>query len=159
MTDKEKIRNIIELFIVWNGETEAIDVANLDSAVDFIVDSLQEEPVSKDLGEYINELSKQFPEASFAKLSRIAVRVAKWQKEHLWKPAASDALPEIDREVIALLNNGKIVFAHRPYKEKYIGKNLATGNTETFENKTYDKGGWNQPDVKWWLDIELPKEK
>lgn len=37
--------------------------------------------VSEDLGEYINELSKQFPEVSFAKLSRIAVRVAKWQKE------------------------------------------------------------------------------
>ena len=52
MTKKEKIRNIIELFITWNGETEAIDVANLDSAVDFIADSLQEEPVSEDLEEY-----------------------------------------------------------------------------------------------------------
>lgn len=41
----------------------------------------KEEPASKDLGEYINELSKQFPEVSFAKLSRIAVRVAKLQKE------------------------------------------------------------------------------
>ena len=38
-------------------------------------------PVSEDLGECINELSKQFPEVSFAKLSRIAVRVAKWQKQ------------------------------------------------------------------------------
>ena len=37
-----------------------------------------EEPVSEDLGEYINELSKQFPDVSFAKLSRIAVRAAKW---------------------------------------------------------------------------------
>lgn len=42
-----------------------------------------EEPVSEDLGEYINELSKQFPDVSFAKLSRIAVRVAKWQKERV----------------------------------------------------------------------------
>ena len=40
-----------------------------------------QEHVSEDLGEYINELSKQFPEVSFAKLSRIAVRVAKWQEE------------------------------------------------------------------------------
>lgn len=40
-----------------------------------------QEPVSDDLGEYINELSKQFPEVSFAKLSRIAVRAAKWQKQ------------------------------------------------------------------------------
>ena len=53
---------------------------------------VKEEPASKDLGEYINELSKQFPEVSFAKLSRIAVRVAKWQKEQIMKDA-------IEREV------------------------------------------------------------
>ena len=41
MTDKDKIRNIIELFIAWNGETDVIDIANIDSAVDFINDSLQ----------------------------------------------------------------------------------------------------------------------
>ena len=83
---------------------------------------------------------------------------AEWQKEHLWKDTQGDDLPEIDREVIALLNNGKVVFAHRPYKGKYLGKNLTTGNIETFENKVYDKGGWNQPDVKYWLDCYLPKE-
>ena len=49
-------------------------------AIDF-----NEEPVSEDLGEYINKLSKQFPEVSFAKLSRIAVRVAKWQKQQIEK--------------------------------------------------------------------------
>ena len=43
----------------------------------------KDESTTEDLGEYINELSKQFPEVSFAKLSRIAVRVAKWQKEKL----------------------------------------------------------------------------
>ena len=74
--------------------------------------------------------------------------------KNIWKDAQGDDLPEIDREVIALLDNGKVVFAHRPYKGKYIGKNLTTGNIETFENKTYDKGEWNQPNVKWWLDIE-----
>ena len=52
----------------------------------------KEDPSSKDLGEYINELSKQFPEVSFAKLSRIAVRVANWQKEQIIKDA-------IEREV------------------------------------------------------------
>ena len=36
---------------------------------------------SKDLAELIDTLSKRYPEVSFAKLSRIAVRVAKWQKE------------------------------------------------------------------------------
>ena len=47
--------------------------------------SLTQETVSEDLGEYINKLSKQFPEVSFAKLSRIAVRVAKWQKQQFEK--------------------------------------------------------------------------
>ena len=83
---------------------------------------------------------------------------AKWKGNHLWKPADGDDLPEIDREVVALLDNGKVVFAHRPHKGKYIGKNLTTNNIETFENKTYDKGGWNIPNVKFWLDVELPKE-
>lgn len=57
--DKEKIRNIIELFIAWNGETEVIDVANLDSAIDFIADSLQEEPVSKDLHHIVDTKAKE----------------------------------------------------------------------------------------------------
>ena len=39
----------------------------------------KDESATKDFGDYITELSKQFPEVSFAKLSRIAVRVAKWQ--------------------------------------------------------------------------------
>ena len=45
----------------------------------------KDESTTEDLGEYINELSKQFPEVSFAKLSRIAVRVAKWQIEQIKK--------------------------------------------------------------------------
>lgn len=54
----------------------------------------KDESTTEDLGMYINELSKQFPEVSFAKLSRIAVRVAKWQKEHLLKPSDGDDLSE-----------------------------------------------------------------
>lgn len=49
--------------------------------------TMDEESVSDDLGEYIYELSKRFPEVSFAKLSRIAVRVAKWQKEQMMAKA------------------------------------------------------------------------
>ena len=40
---------------------------------------------SKDLEELINTLSKRYPEVSFAKLSRIAVRVAKWQMAQMVK--------------------------------------------------------------------------
>ena len=37
-------------------------------------------------------LSKQFPEVSFAKLSRIAVRVARWQKQKMMKGAIETTL-------------------------------------------------------------------
>ena len=47
----------------------------------------KDESTTEDLEDYINELSKQFPEVSFAKLSRIAVRVAKWQKEQIMAKA------------------------------------------------------------------------
>ncbi len=75
----------------------------------------------------------------------------------IWKPADGDDLPEIDREVIAILDNGKVVFAHRP-PEYWDGKDIVTGKVTRNYPKTYDKGGWNIPNVKWWLDVELPKE-
>ena len=74
-----------------------------------------------------------------------------------WKDAQGDDLPEIDREVIAILDNGKVVYAHRP-PEFWDGKNIITGEVTRNYPKTYDKGGWNIPNVKYWLDVELPKE-
>lgn len=44
------------------------------------------------LSEEIMHLSKQFPEVSFAKLSRIAVRVARWQKQKMMKGAIETTL-------------------------------------------------------------------
>ena len=81
---------------------------------------------------------------------------AEWVLNNLWKSANSNDLPEIDREVIALLDNGKVVFAHRP-PEYWDGKNIITNEVTRYYPKRYDKGGWNQPDVKWWLDLDLPK--
>lgn len=57
-------------------------------------------------------------------------------------------LPEFDREVIALQriigHHYRVVFAHRP--------------ADTINIETYGKGGWNIPEIKWWLDLELPIE-
>jgi hypothetical protein len=88
--------------------------------------------------------------------------------ENIWKPADGDDLPEIDREVVAFQEIFptdvdvpsllKIVIAHRPNTEGYDGKSITTGQVEHYTPKTYDKGGWNIPDVKYWLDVELPKE-
>ena len=71
---------------IWDGErgeilTRCVKV-NPNRKWAYMEDMLnkKEEPVSEDLGEYINELSKQFPEVSFAKLSRIAVSVSRWQQ-------------------------------------------------------------------------------
>lgn len=71
-----------------------------------------------------------------------------------WKDAQGDDLPEIDREVIAILDNGKVVFAHRP-PEYWDGKNIVTGKVTRNYPKTYDKGGWNIPNVKYWLDYDI----
>ena len=140
-----------------------------------IIDSLQEEPINEDLEDAARKwlhpkLDKSYANYGEPKMMELthfdgynmldAIEFgSEWQKETLWKDAQGDDIPEIDREVIALLNSGKVVFAHRPYKGKYIGKSLTTGNIETFENKTYDKGGWSIPDVKYWLDCDFPKEK
>ena len=78
-----------------------------------------------------------------------------------WKPADGDDLPEIDREVVALVKENehyKVVFAHRPPKH-WDGKNILTGEVTRNYPKRYDKGNWNQPNVKWWLDLPLPEEE
>lgn len=89
-------------------------------------------------------------------INRSFIAGAEWVLNNLWKPANGDDLPEIDREVIALLEDGKVVFAHRP-PEYWDGKNIITNEVTRYEPKRYDKGGWNQPNVKWWLDLDLPK--
>lgn len=72
-----------------------------------------------------------------------------------WKSADGSELPAIDREVIALTTEGKVVFAHRP-KESWQGKNIVTGEVTTYYPERYGAGQWNAPDIKWWLDIEIP---
>ena len=97
-----------------------------------------------DLEEFINELSKQFPDVSFAKLSRIAVRVAKWAKPideemkellrteyekgradtiaEIQKPAWSEEDERILDALITSLNNE--VFTRRLETLKGIGVSL-----------------------------------
>lgn len=79
-------------------------------------------------------------------------------KENLWHNAQGENLPPIDREVIVLCDDGhggyKVCFGHRPYE--YVAGVSYEGKMTYLEAKTYDKGGWNIPDVKWWLDCNLP---
>lgn len=81
-----------------------------------------------------------------------------WQEtnaDSMWKLAVGNELPDIDREVIALTVDGKVVFAHRP-QESWQGKNINTGDVTTHYPKRYGSGGWNIPDVYCWLDIDIP---
>lgn len=132
-----------------------------------------EEPVSNDLEEAATSYARKqlsnpdYPTYNDEYEMECAFETgAQWQKEHLLKDAQDSDLPEIDREVIVLAKSLpehedsllKVAFAHRP-QEYWDGKNIATGEVTRYYPKRYDKGGWNQPDVVYWLDVELPKEE
>jgi hypothetical protein len=83
--------------------------------------------------------------------------------DSLWKPADGDDLPEIDREVVVFTQDFpndagimSVAIAHRPNPDGWDGKSLSTGKVEHYTPKTYDKGGWNIPNVKYWLDCLMP---
>ena len=76
-----------------------------------------------------------------------------------WHDAQGDDLPEIDREVIVLLDNGKVCFAHRPVKSYITVSVINHREAEEYYPKHYDKGGWNIPNVKWWLVVAIPAEE
>ena len=92
----------------------------------------------------------------------IFTKKKKTMKE-LWKSAEGSDLPIFDREVIVLTqpypledSEYAVYFAHRPDPKGWDGKSIITGKVEHYTPKTYGKGGWNIPDVKWWLDCSLP---
>ena len=170
MTDKELLEKSALRFRLIADDTQKITTGNLSHnltclrgfalrAAESIEKHMQEVPVSEEL-EYASEkYACRFSSSKYGhdKVKKVFIAGADWQKEHLWKPADGDDFPEIDREVIALLDNGKVVFAHRP-PEYWDGKNITTGKVTRNYPKTYDKGGWNIPNIKYWLDVELPKE-
>lgn len=106
---------------------------------DYFVDGVQwadkhpkEESASEELGDYINKLSKQFPEVSFAKLSRIAVRVAKWQKKQ-------------DKETIEVAEDHAMLAGMEKMKEEmmkdavggYVIKDIEEGNGDFLLSADY----------------------
>lgn len=76
----------------------------------------------------------------------------------LWHDAQGDNLPPIDKEVIVLTVNGKVCFGHRPV-ESFTGISIVNhSEMEEYYPERYGKGGWNIPDVEWWLDAEIPQK-
>ena len=120
MTDKEKldaVRAEIHRLVDIRGYDR--EMANDLFA---FMDSLPNEPVSEDLGNYINELSKQFPEVSFAKLSRIAVRVANWQKEKDKQVLNEEGVVVLPEEAFERIKRSLIELAE---KEQQLTANTA----------------------------------
>ena len=75
---------------------------------------------------------------------------AEWADSHAWKPADGDDLPEIDREVVVFTQDF-------PNDEDIMKVSMAHRPNPNGDAICYDKGGWNQPNVRWWLDIEIPQ--
>ena len=179
MTDKEKIRKEFKKRkdscpkIKLDLRTE-VNIAYYDgkeTAYDEVVSfigSLQEEPVSEDLEEAAKRYATEGDEISGLYIIDVEVDAfkagAKWQENHLWKSADGDDLPEIDREVVVLVQDYpddkvhlRVAFAHRPNKYAKVW-NSDLGEEQTIEIERHGKGEWNVPDVKFWLNVELPKE-
>lgn len=85
---------------------------------------------------------------------------AEWRMNNLWHSADGGDLPEIDREVVVFTQkeglSPRVGIAHRPNPKGWDGTNISTGEVEHFVPKTYGKGGWSLPDVKWWLNADFP---
>lgn len=75
-----------------------------------------------------------------------------WADSHpQWYDAQGDNVPEYGREVIVIGRDGKIFYGHRPDP-----KEVTMVEEKPYHAKTYDKNGWNWPDIALWLDVEVP---
>lgn len=97
---------------------------------------------------------------------RIWLAGADWAFKNLqdfWVDAHGKNLPEYDEEVIVLIQDWddedytRVAFGHRPNPKGWTGKSLSTGKIEHFTPKTFGKGGWNLANIKYWLNVKLPK--
>jgi hypothetical protein len=90
MPNKEQIRDIVMLYIAWTGESKIINTEDIDSAVDFIIDSMQEEPINEDLEEelsaYVNS-EEYLNNIGTSGLLLIARHFADWQKQQMMAKA------------------------------------------------------------------------
>ena len=98
----------------------------------------------KDLEELINNLSKRYPEVSFAKLSKIAVHVSNWQRKQ-------------DKETIELAEDHAMLAGIIKGTEHTIGEVRSILNKVAYENNGLDVNGdyCEQPYVE--LDNEFKK--
>ena len=89
-----------------------------------------------------------------SKMRNAFVAAATWADSHpQWYDAQGSIVPEYGREVIVIGRDGKVFYGHRPDPEEVT---MVEG--KPYHAKTYDKNGWNWPNIALWLDVEIPDE-
>ena len=176
MTNEEAIKYLKQIYPVgghcWLDEQR---IKAVDMAIEALTKASEEkEPVSEELDKFAIQSANKFypPQYEMAddnwKQRAEYVKGCKdgavWRQGGLWKDAQGDDLPDIDREVIVLAqvlpkdkSSLKVCFGHRPNPKGWDGKDFFTGKIHHHNVQTYGKGGWNQPNVVYWLDLNLPK--
>lgn len=87
-------------------------------------------------------------------ITQTVANVLAWADSHpQWYDAQGDDVPEYGREVIVIGRDGKVFYGHRPDP-----KEVTMVEGKPYHAKTYDKNGWNWPDIALWLDVEIPHE-
>lgn len=118
--------------------------------------------LEKEIIRYVGYPQEIDEDVSTTMIRKAARYFASWQKGHFWKDANGDVLPEIDKDVIALEgldeeNNYRVVFAHRVDPDRVIRTTIDNKPLELHPSR-YGEAGWNLPNIKYWLDLELPKK-
>ena len=103
MTTKE----LINQYVTAHADNRWMDASELETLLTEFAEKLKE-PASEDLSDLIDKLSKRYPEVSFAKLSRIAVSAAKWQREQVMKDAMNAIVVKPDYEVRGIVKSMRL---------------------------------------------------
>ena len=98
-----------------------------------------------------NEACRRYADS---KMRNAFVAAATWADSHpQWYNAQGNNVPEYGREVIVIGRDGKVFFGHRPDP-----KEVTMVEGKPYHAKTYDKNGWNWPNIALWLDVEIPDD-
>ena len=90
----------------------------------------------------------------FPEMNKGFILGAQWADSHpQWYDAQGDNVPKYGREVIVIGRDGKVFYGHRPDP-----KEVTMVEGKPYHAKTYDKNGWNWPNIALWLDVEVPDE-
>ena len=106
-----------------------------------------------DVEEYARQLAHMFLGNGLSLQTILLMAIDFGQQHPQWYDAQGDNMPEYGREVVVIGRDGKVFYGHRPDP-----KEVTMVEGKPYHAKTYDKNGWNWPDIALWLDVEIPHE-